>query len=59
MPEVPGCSTTSGWILHYVSQHAFLAILTHTHATHGTLSRSDINKAETDDRRLTEQQTLQ
>ncbi len=44
-------------ILQYASQHASLAILTHN-PLH-TLCRSDINKAETDDRRLTEGQALQ
>ncbi len=29
MPEVPGCPTASVWILQYVGQQVFLAILTH------------------------------
>ncbi len=52
MPEVPVCSTTSGQILQYASQHAFLVILTHNpkRVRYITLCHSDINKAETDDR---------
>ncbi len=56
VPEVPGCSTSSGQILQYASQRAFLAILTHNplqsrkYITHVTLCHSDTNKAETDDR---------
>lgn len=40
MPQIPGCSTTSGPILQYASQHAFMSILTHNPLLSGGLVTS-------------------
>lgn len=67
MPKITGCPSTSGPILQYTSQHAFLAIPSHnplwreTYATYPTMCHANLNKAEraqTFDNSLMEENTF-